>query len=204
VLDLCTGSGVLALEAALAGARRVTAVDVSRRAIAAVRLNSRLNGIRIEALRGDLFAPVRGRRFDLIVSNPPYLPSEDGAIPRTGPSRAWEGGAAGRAFLDRISAGAGHHLNADGALLLVQSSVCGERTTLDRLRAHGLAPVVRARRQGPLGPLLRARAEWLGRRSLVIDGQEEILVIRAQRSGGRAPRSAQALDAQLGCGTIRM
>src|SRR5437763_60686 len=76
VLDLCTGSGVLAIAAARSGASGVTAVDVSRRAITAVRLNARLNRVRIEALRGDLFGPVAGRRFDLIVSNPPYLPGD--------------------------------------------------------------------------------------------------------------------------------
>src|SRR5579875_2447502 len=74
VLDLCAGSGVLAMVAALEGAAHVTAVDVSRRAVVAVRLNALLNGVRVEALRGDLFVPLSGRRFDLIVTNPPYLP----------------------------------------------------------------------------------------------------------------------------------
>src|SRR5947209_17071524 len=76
VLDVCAGSGVLAIAAALAGASRATAVDISRRAVAAARLNARLNGVRVDAVRGDLFAPLRGRRFDLIVSNPPYLPGD--------------------------------------------------------------------------------------------------------------------------------
>src|ERR671933_1581281 len=81
VLDLCTGSGALAVTAARAGAGAVTAVDVSRRSVLTVRLNARLNGVRVRALGGDLFAPVRGERFDVIVSNPPYLPSADGALP---------------------------------------------------------------------------------------------------------------------------
>jgi release factor glutamine methyltransferase len=193
------------VQAALAGAADVTAVDVSRRAIAAVRLNARLNGVRVTALRGDLFTPLRGRRFDLIVSNPPYLPSENERPPQLGPARAWEGGSSGRAFLDRICGEVKGHLNANGVLLLVHSSVCGERATVDLLRANGLVPAVAARRRGPLGPLLRERAEWLRRRGLLLDGQdEEIVVIRAQRPVVPARRSVQALGAQFGCGTIRM
>src|ERR671926_83539 len=68
VLDLCTGSGILAVTAALRGARDVTAVDVSRRAVLTARLNARLNGARVRAVRGDLYAPLRGHRFDAIVS----------------------------------------------------------------------------------------------------------------------------------------
>jgi release factor glutamine methyltransferase len=75
VLDLCTGSGVLAVVAAQSGAGRVTALDVSRRALAATRLNARLNGVRVRTVRGDLFDAVARERFDVIVSNPPYLVS---------------------------------------------------------------------------------------------------------------------------------
>src|SRR5918999_4804217 len=63
VLDLCTGSGILAVTAALRGARSVTAVDVSRRAVLTARLNGRLNGVRVRGIRGDLFDAVRGQRF---------------------------------------------------------------------------------------------------------------------------------------------
>src|SRR5918994_3513684 len=71
VLDLCCGSGILAVTAARAGAGSVTAVDVSRRAVACTWLNAVLNGTRVRALRGDLFAPVAGERFDLQRANPP-------------------------------------------------------------------------------------------------------------------------------------
>jgi release factor glutamine methyltransferase len=205
VLDLCTGSGVLAVSAALAGASQVTAVDVSRRAIAAVRLNSALNGVRVDALRGDLFTPLGGRGFDLIVSNPPYLPSPDEGLPAAGLARAWEAGSSGRAFIDRICVEAARHLHEGGVLLLVQSSVCGEQATLELLRGHGLSAAVADRRRGPLGPLLRERAPWLRRQGLLLDGDdEEILVVRAQRPDDRTPHSAETPGAQLGCGTIRM
>ena len=81
VLDLCSGSGALAVAAARRGAREVTAVDISRRAVLAVRLNARANRVRVRALRGDLFAPVGRLRFDLIVSNPPYVPGEREGVP---------------------------------------------------------------------------------------------------------------------------
>ncbi len=182
-LDVCTGSGVLAIAAAREGASEVTAVDISRRAVAAVRLNARINGVRVEAVRGDLFAPLRGRRFELIVSNPPYLPGDLAALPERGLARAWEGGPSGRAFIERIAAGAAEHLTENGSLLLVYSSVCGESETLRTLRSGGLSPAVVVRSRGPLGPRLRSRAEWLARRGLLLeDGQEEILVVRADRT----------------------
>ncbi len=73
-LDVCTGSGVLALTAADCGAE-TTAIDVSRRALLTVRLNALRYGVHVRTLRGQSFGPVAGERFDLIVSNPPYAPS---------------------------------------------------------------------------------------------------------------------------------
>ncbi len=182
VLDLCTGSGLLAIEAARHGAREVTAVDVSRRAILATRLNARLNGVRVRALRGDLFSPVGGRRYDLIVSNPPYLPSIENQLPRRGSARAWEGGPDGRWFLDRICAEAESHMDERGALLLVHSSLCGEQATVEALARRGLSVDVVGRRRGPLGQRGRARADALRTRGLLHEGDaEEIVIVRAAR-----------------------
>jgi release factor glutamine methyltransferase len=184
VLDVCTGTGHVAVAAALAGARRVVAVDVSRRAVLTARLNARLNGVRVDARRGDLLAPVDGERFDLVVSNPPYLPSVEGGTPARGPQRAWDAGPDGRALLERLIAGVPRVLAPGGTLLLVQSSVCGETTTLAALSAAGLRPRVVARRPGPLGPRLTARAPVLEARGLLPVGrrEEELLVISATRS----------------------
>jgi release factor glutamine methyltransferase len=150
VLDLCTGSGLLAAVAARGGASEVIAVDVSRRAVLAAWINARLNGTRVKAVRGNLFAPVAGRRFDLIVANLPYLPSRRRYAPR-GSACAWEAGVRGRVFIDRICAQAGEHLKPRGVLLLVHSSVCGEQETLQALEIGGLTPAVIARHRGPLG-----------------------------------------------------
>jgi release factor glutamine methyltransferase len=182
VLDLCCGSGVLAVAAAKQAAD-VTAVDVSRRAVTATRLNARLNGATVRARRGDLFEPVRGERFALIVSNPPYLPSVDGDRPPRGAARAWEAGPRGRTLLDRICAEVHDQLLPGGALLLVHSSVCGERATLTALSERGLRTRVVARRRGVLGPRLAARAPLLHERGLLHgdSAEEELLVIRAER-----------------------
>lgn len=179
VLDVCTGSGALAVAAALQGAGDVTAVDISRRAVLTTRLNARRNRVWVHALRGDLFAPVAGRRFDAIVSNPPYVPSPDDDLPRHGATRAWEGGADGRALVDRICAQAPDHLQPGGVLLLVHSSVTGLDQTHRTLTAAGLQAHVAARHHGPIGPLLQQRAEMLTARGLLQGDQEELVVVRA-------------------------
>jgi release factor glutamine methyltransferase len=184
VLDVFTGSGVLAVAAALDGAREVTAIDVSRRAAATARLNARLNGVRVRGLRGDLFAPVEGRRFDLILANPPYVPSAAEELPRSGAARAWEGGFDGRRLIDRFCAGAAQHLAPGGSVLMVHSSFNGERASLDALRDGGLSGAVVARQRGALGPLVSARAQLLESRGLLAPGQrsEEVLVFEATRA----------------------
>src|SRR3954463_2989494 len=138
VLDLCTGSGAIAVAAARSGAGPVTAIDVSRRSVATVRINARLNGVRVRALRGDLFAAVAGERFDAIVSNPPYLPAADDTPPDRGPARAWDAGTDGRILLDRICAQAAGHLEPGGFVLVVHSSVIGVEPTVRALEATGL------------------------------------------------------------------
>jgi release factor glutamine methyltransferase len=186
VLELGTGSGAIAIAAARGGAASVTAVDVSRRALLCAWLNARLNGARVEARHGDLFAPVRDRRFDFVVSNPPYLPSPDPQagrrLPKRGPARAWEGGGDGRSILERICAQVGYHLRPGGTLLLMQSSVTGLTRTLDVLESAGLHADVVARRRGPLGPLLSARAAALRARGLLGPAnEEELYVVRGRR-----------------------
>lgn len=179
VLDVGTGSGVLAITAALTGARSVTAVDVSWRAVLGVRLAARLNGVQIETRRGDLLDAVPERRFDFIVSNPPYLPAEDEALPTQGTARHTEAGTSGRVLLDRLIDGAPAHLEPGGVLLVTHSSLNGEAETLERMRAAGLAPTVVERRRGPLGPLLAARAPELEARGMLAPGEreEELLVV---------------------------
>jgi release factor glutamine methyltransferase len=184
VADVCTGSGALAIAAAQASARSVTAIDVSRRALWSVRLNARLNGVRVRTRRGELLAAVPGDRFDLIVSNPPYLPSLD-ELPTRGAARHTEAGPDGRVLLDRLIAEAPEHLLPGGLLMVTHSSINDEDPTLERMREAGLEPDVLERRRGPLGPLLTARALALESAGLLEPGvREEDLLIVAGYAGG--------------------
>jgi release factor glutamine methyltransferase len=180
VLDMCAGSGILAIVAAQSGAGRVTAVDISRRAVLATRLNSRLNGVRVRTVRGDLFAAIPGERFHLIASNPPNLVSPSDKLPRHGSSRAWDAGASGRAFLDRICDRAQHHLSPGGVLLIVHSSLCSEQATVDALFGRGYEVRIAARHRGQLGPRMRGRTAMLRERGLLGEEEvEDIVVVRA-------------------------
>ena len=183
VLDIGTGTGPLALAAARAGARSVTAVDLSWRSVAATWINSRARGIAMSVHRGDLFAPVAGRRFDLVIANPPYVPSATAVLPRHRKARCWDAGRDGRAVLDRICAGVTDVLTPDGDVLLVHSAVCDTDLTVHALGRAGLVAQVLARATVPFGPVMRARAALLEARGLIERDQqfEELVVVGAHR-----------------------
>jgi release factor glutamine methyltransferase len=123
-LDLCTGSGCVAVSLALGrpGAR-VVATDVSEDALAVARENAAVLGAGVEFATGDLWAAVHGgERFDVIASNPPYIPEKELAglsrEVRREPCIALDGGADGLAILRRIVEGAPGHLRPGGTLCL--------------------------------------------------------------------------------------
>jgi len=123
VLDLGTGSGCVAISIALArAAARVVAVDQSAAALAVARANAaRLDARNVEFLGGNWFDAVPARRFDLIVSNPPYVAAGDPHLAqgdlRFEPPSALTAGADGLDDIRTIVAGAGAHLCAGGWLL---------------------------------------------------------------------------------------
>lgn len=123
-LDLCTGSGAIGITLALErkGAR-VVATDLSAEALAVARENAAALGAAVTLVAGDLFAAVApGERFDVIVSNPPYVPTGELAglsrEVRREPPLALDGGADGLALLRRIAAEAPRWLAPGGTLLL--------------------------------------------------------------------------------------
>ncbi|MEW2355466.1 HemK2/MTQ2 family protein methyltransferase [Spirillospora sp. NPDC029432] len=184
VLDLCTGTGAVAMAAVRGGAAHVTAVDISVRAVLAARLNARVRRVPLRVLQGDLFTPVAGEVFDVIVANPPYVIGT--AAPR-GRARAWDAGPRGRMVLDRICADAPRHLAPGGTLLIVHSAFSGAAASVRALRRAGLRARVAARRAEPFGPVMRSRAALLERRAVIEPGQrfEELVVIRADRIATR-------------------
>ncbi|MER5493113.1 HemK2/MTQ2 family protein methyltransferase [Streptomyces sp. NPDC002490] len=181
-LDLCTGSGALAVAAARRGAR-VTAVDLSRRAVWNARFNALVAGRRIRVVRGDLGTGLGAERFGLVISNPPYVPAPCEVTASHGAARAWDAGTHGRSLLDRICADAPRLLSPGGLLLVVHSGLCGTDETLCRLRAAGLHAGVSERARVPFGPVLRRRREWLCARGLLEPAavHEELVVVRARR-----------------------
>ncbi|MEU0102654.1 HemK2/MTQ2 family protein methyltransferase [Streptomyces sp. NPDC006267] len=182
LLDLCTGSGALALHAARLGAR-VSAVDISRRAVATARLNAALARLPVTVRRGDLLRALPGRTFDAVVSNPPYVPAPSPSVPRHGAGRSWDAGPDGRVILDRICDDAFAALRPGGLLLLVQSGLSRPEQTVDRLSAAGLDVSVADRVTIPFGPVTRRRAAWLRARGLLRahHDREELVVIRARK-----------------------
>jgi ribosomal protein L3 glutamine methyltransferase len=124
VLDLCTGSGCLAVLASRNFPNaRIDAVDLSSDALAVAARNLADYGLEhlITLHRGDLFKPVADHRYDLIISNPPYVDAQGMAdLPRecrAEPKLAFDGGADGLDIVRRILDEAGRHLTPQGGLL---------------------------------------------------------------------------------------
>src|SRR5260370_4084532 len=115
VLDMGTGSGVCAVFAAK-HARHVVAVDINAAAVRCAGINALLNHLehKIDVRHGDLFAPVPGERFDLVLFNPPFVQG----VPQDDRDRAWRS----NDVAERFAAGLAAHLKPSGFALVLLST----------------------------------------------------------------------------------
>ena len=140
VLDLCTGSGCVGLSLKnLAPRASVTLTDISRDALEVARKNAELLEVDATIRHGDLFRAVGRARFDVIVSNPPYIPHVDltdlQREVRFEPALALDGGRDGLDIYRRIAADAPKHLNPGGSIYL-EVGIGEAQAVLDLLREN--------------------------------------------------------------------
>jgi release factor glutamine methyltransferase len=140
VLDMGTGSGVCAVFAARY-AQRVVAVDINPAAVRCTVINALLNDLehKIDVRHGDLFAPLHGERFDLVLFNPPFVRE----APRDHRDRAWRSSD----VAERFAAGLAAHLKPGGAALVLLSTFGDGGAFLREFRNHGFEIAVHAERR---------------------------------------------------------
>ncbi|MEO6457534.1 MAG: methyltransferase, partial [Chloroflexia bacterium] len=143
ILDVGTGTGVLAITAARAGANSVVATDVNPSAVACARANVRQHGLdsRIVVEQADFAPRSPGAHFDLVICNPPYFKG----VPRNHAQLAYMGGA-NLEWFDRFTYSVRPHLTLHGRALLVLSDAADLPAIMERLSAGGWAYRVVARR----------------------------------------------------------
>ena len=188
VLDLCTGSGFVAIAAAEMGCASVTAFDICPHAVRCSRDNAAVAGVDVDVREGSWPGAIDHAPFDVVVSNPPYVPTPPGGdteaiAPNAGPSWAWNAGVDGRMVLDPLCETAPKLLTDGGTLLLVHSALAGVDESLEALRYAGMDSKVVASKWIPFGPVMTARARWLEEVGLIPRGrrEEELVVIRADK-----------------------
>ena len=125
ILDLCTGSGAIAVSLAkYIPKSKIYGIDISEKALEVAKKNAEFNGVKnsIEFRVSDLFNKIRNQKFDIIVSNPPYIKKEDiKLLPKDvqkEPKIALDGGTDGLVFYSRIAKSAYKHLRRGGYLCL--------------------------------------------------------------------------------------
>ena len=142
-LDICTGSGCIAVSIAKLGGIAVTACDISPECVGLALQNAERNGVELTALTADLFTPAQGGvlpRFDIITANPPYIPTGEldrlQAEVRHEPRLALDGGADGLNLYRRIARDCRGHLYPNGTALVEVG--CGQAAAVQELfRSEG-------------------------------------------------------------------
>lgn len=185
VADLCTGSGVVALAAAEAGAASVTAIDLCPAAVACARSNTLAVNATVDVHLGPWSRAIEFGPYDLVLCNPPYVPQATEYVEfmpaSAGPALSFNAGIDGRLVLDPLCEHAPALLKAGGTLLVVQSEFAGVGETVESLCCRGLRAAVVAHRRIPFGPVMTARAQWLEDTGRLQGGRrhESLVVIAA-------------------------
>ncbi|HOO23404.1 MAG TPA: peptide chain release factor N(5)-glutamine methyltransferase [Clostridia bacterium] len=140
VLDLCTGSGAIAISVAKNCECKITATDISNEALDVARINAEKNGAaeRIDFRQGSLFKPVKGEKFDVILCNPPYIlsgdiPTLDAEVRDYEPALALDGGADGLDYYRDIVKNADAYLN-EGGYLIFEAGIGQSRLVADLMK----------------------------------------------------------------------
>ncbi|WP_296862931.1 HemK2/MTQ2 family protein methyltransferase [uncultured Methanobrevibacter sp.] len=144
VLEIGTGSGIVAMYASRL-TDDITVTDINFDACELARKNFTENGIEnIEILWGNLFEVVENKKFDVILFNTPYLPTEDDEVLENTINYAFDGGLNGRKVIDLFLNEVGNHLNDGGIVQMIQSSLSGNDETLARLDEMGFIAEIAA------------------------------------------------------------
>lgn len=188
VLDLCSGSGVVAMAAAGLGAESVTGFDICPRAVQYARTRASVAGAHVDIRLGSWTQALECAPFDVVACNPPYVPTRPGSHGATpgawgAPRTPWNGGPDGRLILEPLCQVAAQMLADGGALLLVQSELSDIDRSLEQLCRSGLDARVVLTEQVPFGPVLSEQAGWLEQTGRLDTGRrdEKIAVIRADK-----------------------
>ena len=144
VLEIGTGSGIVAMYASRL-TDDITVTDINFDACELARKNFTENGIEnIEILWGNLFEVVENRKFDVILFNTPYLPTEDDEVLDNTINYAFDGGLNGRKVIDLFLNEVKNHLNDGGIVQMIQSSLSGNDETLAKLDELGFIAEIAA------------------------------------------------------------
>jgi release factor glutamine methyltransferase len=167
VLDIGTGTGILAMQAVLLGASKVVAVDINPFASRCAMKNvlSKGFGSRISILTGDLFSMLRKTsEFDAILFNPPYLRTDESEYNSGWLEKSWAGGRNGRVVINRFIDKVPSHLRPNGIVFMLQSS-------------NGLSATIRKFRR------IKMNASVVARRKLFF---EELVVLSVRHSRAKS------------------
>lgn len=144
VLEIGTGSGIVAMYASKL-TDKITVTDINFNAIELAEENFKINGIQnIEILLGNLFEVVENRKFDVILFNTPYLPTDKDDIFDDELNYAFDGGGDGRKIIDLFLNEVRNHLNTKGKVQMIQSSLSDIEKTLDKLDEIGFVSEIAA------------------------------------------------------------